>query len=216
MSLKRELGLFGATMIGLGSIIGTGVFVSIGIAAGIAGPAVIVAMMMAAAVATCNALSSAQLAANHPVSLVGCSLAQDGICCNGGNWFAGYLLHAMEQDAEWLVPVAVLTVAILTAVMLSGLRHTVRTSYAAQCVGLDVCRLYRLRSNCHARRRSVGAASDHTKGDNTDARNLDAALYRRGRRRHRRGRRRQSSRSYDHWSALGNCCTPLSVSRARG
>jgi APA family basic amino acid/polyamine antiporter len=29
-SLRRELGLFGAVMMGLGSIIGTGVFVSIG------------------------------------------------------------------------------------------------------------------------------------------------------------------------------------------
>lgn len=35
--LKRELGVFGATLMGLGSIIGTGVFVSIGIATGIAG-----------------------------------------------------------------------------------------------------------------------------------------------------------------------------------
>ena len=55
--LKRELGLFGATMMGLGSIIGTGVFVSIGIAAGIAGPAVIVAIVLAAGVAMCNALA---------------------------------------------------------------------------------------------------------------------------------------------------------------
>jgi basic amino acid/polyamine antiporter, APA family len=47
MSLKRELGLFGTTMMGLGSIIGTGVFVSIGIAAGIAGPAVIIAIAVA-------------------------------------------------------------------------------------------------------------------------------------------------------------------------
>jgi amino acid transporter len=39
MTLKRELGVFGATKMGRGSIIGTGVFVSIGIAAGIAGPA---------------------------------------------------------------------------------------------------------------------------------------------------------------------------------
>jgi amino acid permease len=68
MSLKRELGVFGATMMGLGSIIGTGVFISIGIAAGIAGPAVVIAIAIAAAVATCNALNSAQLAANHPVS----------------------------------------------------------------------------------------------------------------------------------------------------
>lgn len=66
--LRRELGLFGATMMGLGSIVGTGVFVSIGVAAGAAGPSVILAIVLAAIVATCNAFSSAQLAATHPVS----------------------------------------------------------------------------------------------------------------------------------------------------
>lgn len=66
--LKRELGVFGATLMGLGSIVGTGVFVSIGIAADIAGPSVILAVAIAAVVATCNGLNSAQLAANHPVS----------------------------------------------------------------------------------------------------------------------------------------------------
>ena len=67
-SLKRELGVFGATMLGLGSIIGTGVFVSIGIAAGAAGPAVILSIALAALLASCNALSSAQLATAYPVS----------------------------------------------------------------------------------------------------------------------------------------------------
>ena len=60
--LKRELGTGGATMMGLGSMVGTGVFVSIGIAAGVAGPSVILAIILAAGVATCNALSSAQRA----------------------------------------------------------------------------------------------------------------------------------------------------------
>jgi APA family basic amino acid/polyamine antiporter len=53
---------------GLGSIIGTGIFVSVGAAAGIAGPWVLVAVAVAAVVAACNGLSSAQLAAAHPVS----------------------------------------------------------------------------------------------------------------------------------------------------
>ena len=66
--LKRELGVFSATMLGLGSIVGTGIFVSIGLSAGIAGPSVIFAIAIAALVATCNGLNSAQLAANHPVS----------------------------------------------------------------------------------------------------------------------------------------------------
>lgn len=55
-------------MMGLGSIVGTGIFVSIGVAAGSAGASVILAIAVAAIVATCNALSSAQLAASHAVS----------------------------------------------------------------------------------------------------------------------------------------------------
>ena len=35
--LKRQLGVWGAVMLGLGSIVGKGVFVSIGIGAGIVG-----------------------------------------------------------------------------------------------------------------------------------------------------------------------------------
>ena len=42
--LRRELGVWHATGLGLGSIVGTGVFVSIGVATGIAGPAVLVAL----------------------------------------------------------------------------------------------------------------------------------------------------------------------------
>lgn len=66
--LKRELGVFHAVLLGLGSILGTGVFVSIGIATGIAGPSVLIAIVLAAMLALCNGLSSAQLAAAHPVA----------------------------------------------------------------------------------------------------------------------------------------------------
>ncbi len=53
---------------GLGSIVGTGLFVSIAIATQVAGNAVIIAIMIAAVVAILNGLSSAQLAAAYPVS----------------------------------------------------------------------------------------------------------------------------------------------------
>ena len=62
-SLKRQLGVFDATMLGLGSIVGTGAFVSLAIATGITGPSVILATVLAGLLAFCNALSSAQLAA---------------------------------------------------------------------------------------------------------------------------------------------------------
>jgi APA family basic amino acid/polyamine antiporter len=66
--LARVLGVPGAVLMGLGSIVGTGIFVSIGTAAGVAGSSVLLAVALAAVVATCNGLSSAQLAAAHPVS----------------------------------------------------------------------------------------------------------------------------------------------------
>ncbi len=66
--LARVLGVPGAVLMGLGSIVGTGIFVTIGTAAGIAGSWVLIAIALAAVVATCNGLASAQLAAAHPVS----------------------------------------------------------------------------------------------------------------------------------------------------
>lgn len=66
--LKREVDFWGAVMMGLGSILGTGVFVSLAIAAGVAGPSVVLAIAVAAVVAIFNGLSSAQLAAAFPVS----------------------------------------------------------------------------------------------------------------------------------------------------
>lgn len=53
---------------GLGSIIGTGIFVSIAIATQVAGNGIMISILIAAVLATFNGLSSAQLAAAHPVS----------------------------------------------------------------------------------------------------------------------------------------------------
>ena len=64
--LRRELRLLDAVGIGFGAIIGAGIFVVTGIAAGIAGPAFLVGLLIAAIAASCNALSSAQLAAEYP------------------------------------------------------------------------------------------------------------------------------------------------------
>src|SRR5688500_16224369 len=68
--LARRLGLFDAVVIGLGAMLGAGVFVVWAPAAAAAGTAVglIVALLLAAAVAMCNATSSARLAARYPAS----------------------------------------------------------------------------------------------------------------------------------------------------
>lgn len=66
--LRRAIGLPGAVFMGLGSIVGTGLFVSLGLGAGAAGELLLVALPLAALLALFNGLSSAQLAATHPVS----------------------------------------------------------------------------------------------------------------------------------------------------
>lgn len=67
-SLRRDLTLIDAIGVGLGAIIGAGIFVVIGVAAGVAGPGFIIGLAIAGIAATCNALSSAELAATYPQS----------------------------------------------------------------------------------------------------------------------------------------------------
>lgn len=67
-SLARRLGTLDAVVIGLGSMIGAGVFVTFGPAAAAAGNWLFAALAVAAIVAFCNATSTARLAAVHPTS----------------------------------------------------------------------------------------------------------------------------------------------------
>jgi APA family basic amino acid/polyamine antiporter len=149
-------------MMGLGAIIGTGVFVSIGIAAGVASPAVILAIALAAVVATCNALSSAQLAANHPVSggtyeygyvylrpSLGFTAGWMFICAKVASaataalGFAGYLLHAAgDLGGPAQVPVAIAAVAALTMLVLTGMRRSNAVNIAIVAVTLGSLALF--------------------------------------------------------------------------
>jgi APA family basic amino acid/polyamine antiporter len=67
-SLQRRLSTGDAVLIGLGSMIGAGVFVVFGPAAAAAGPGLLTGLAIAAVVAYCNATSSARLAAEYPLS----------------------------------------------------------------------------------------------------------------------------------------------------
>lgn len=154
-TLKRQLGTPGAVMLGLGSIVGTGAFVSIGIGAGIAGPAVVIAIGLAALVATCNGLSSAQLAASHPVSggtyeygyhyaspLLGFIAGWMFLCAKGASaataalGLTGYLLHAVGVDPGLRIPVALVVVLVLTLVIRSGMQRTNRINIAIVSITL--------------------------------------------------------------------------------
>ena len=143
-------------MVGLGSIVGTGVFVSIGIAAGIAGPAVILAILLAGGLAACDALNSAQLAAAYPVSggtyeygykylkpwlgftagwmLVWAKTASAATAAIG---FSGYLLNAVGRgDDRALLGTSVATVALIALVVLSGIRQSNRVNIAIVTMAL--------------------------------------------------------------------------------
>ena len=67
-ALARRLGTTDAVVIGLGSMIGAGVFSAFAPAARAAGSALIIGLALAAGVAYCNAVASAQLAAEYPTS----------------------------------------------------------------------------------------------------------------------------------------------------
>lgn len=146
--LKRELRTFGAVMMGLGSIIGTGVFVTIGIAAGVTGPSLLLAIAAGGVVAAFNGLSSAQLAAAHPVSggtyeygyrylnsYFGFTagwvflLAKSASGATAALGFGGYLLGTVGvHDRRAQVVVAILLVGVVASIVLSGIRPSNRVN----------------------------------------------------------------------------------------
>lgn len=131
-------------MLGLGSVLGTGIFVSIGTAAAEVGPWVVLAVLVAGLVATFNGLSSAQLAARHPVSggtyeygyreltpLLGFSAGWMFLCAKSASaaaaaaGFAAATLAAFgvnsEQARTW---VGLGVVVVMTIVVAAGVRRT--------------------------------------------------------------------------------------------
>lgn len=66
VGLSRELSLFSVTMIGVGAMIGAGIFVLTGIASGVAGPAILVAFLLNGIVALFTASAYAELGGSIP------------------------------------------------------------------------------------------------------------------------------------------------------
>ena len=139
-TLVRRLGTFDAVVIGLGSMIGAGVFSAFAPAAEAAGSGLLVGLGLAAAVAYCNAVASAQLAAQYPTSggtyvygrerlgewwgfLAGWGfvIGKTASCAAMALTFAAYAV----PGPSWLErPVAVLALLALTAVNLRGITRT--------------------------------------------------------------------------------------------
>ncbi len=66
--LRRSMGLLQLTLLSVGATLGTGIFVILGDAAPLAGPAVVLSFLLAAVTALFSALSYAELAGTIPVS----------------------------------------------------------------------------------------------------------------------------------------------------
>jgi APA family basic amino acid/polyamine antiporter len=137
-ALVRRLGLADAVFIGLGSMIGAGVFSAFAPAAAVAGTGLLIGLGIAALVAFCNATASAQLAAAHPTS--GGTYAY-GRAELGAWWgfIAGWCFvigklascaamaltfAAYAAPAGWERPVAILAVAALVTVNYFGVTRT--------------------------------------------------------------------------------------------
>ncbi|MBW8359272.1 MAG: amino acid permease [Weeksellaceae bacterium] len=102
--LVRALSLTDAVGVGLGAIIGAGIFVVTGVAAGVSGPSFLVGLLVAGLVASFNGLSSAQLAAVYPRS--------------GGTYEYGYQLlnPVFGFSAGWMFLVSKLSAAGVVAI----------------------------------------------------------------------------------------------------
>lgn len=139
--LTRTLGTGDAVVVGLGAMIGAGVFATFGPAAAVAGSGLVPALALAGCVAYANATSSARLAARHPQAggtylygrerlgpfwghLAGWSfvVGKTASCAAMALTFAAYLAPAAQR------PVAVAAVVAVTAVNLRGVAKTALAS----------------------------------------------------------------------------------------
>ena len=134
----RRLGTFDAVIIGLGSMLGAGVFAAFSPAAAVAGAGLLIGLAVAALVAYCNATASAQLAAEYPTSggtyiygrerlgpwwgfLAGWGfvVGKTASCAAMALTFAAYV-----APAAWERPIGIAAVIILTTVNYYGITRT--------------------------------------------------------------------------------------------
>jgi len=135
--LSRRLGLGDATLIGLGSMLGAGIFAALAPAASAASAGLLLGLLLAGTVALFNAMSSAQLARLYPASGGTYVYARERLG-PGWGWMAGWAFvvgklascaavaltfghYVLPGQAQWLAAGAV---AVLTALNYRGVRKT--------------------------------------------------------------------------------------------
>lgn len=147
--LHRRLGTFDAATIGLGSMLGAGVFVVFAPAAALAGNLLVLSVVIAGAVAYCNAAASAALAVEYPTSGGTYAYGRQQL----GEWpgfLAGWgfvtgktascaavaLTFGSYVGGNYAVPVAIAAVVALTVVNLLGITRTALLTRVLLCMVL--------------------------------------------------------------------------------
>jgi amino acid transporter len=101
VTLSRDMGPFTITMIGVGGMIGAGIFVLTGIAAGVAGPALVLAFLLNGLVTLLTAMSYAELGSAFPVAGGSYRWVKQGLGGTQGflagwmSWFANVLAASL-------------------------------------------------------------------------------------------------------------------------
>ncbi|WP_210687039.1 APC family permease [Mycolicibacterium sp. GESEQ-9] len=135
--LQRRLGTTDAVVIGLGSMVGAGIFAALAPAARAAGSGLLLGLAVAAVVAYCNATSSARLAALYPQSggtyvygrerlgeFWGYTAGWSFIVGKTASCAAMALTVGMYAWPQWAHAVAVAAVVALTVVNYAGIQKS--------------------------------------------------------------------------------------------
>jgi amino acid transporter len=153
--LERDLGLFSVLAISIGAMIGSGIFILPAVAVEMAGPAVVLAYVLAALVVLPAALSKAEMATAMPESGGTYLYIERGLgpllgtVAGIGTWFAlsfkgglalvggvPYLVYAFDVPPSITTPLALSLAVLLVAVNLFGAKQTGRMQVAIVAVML--------------------------------------------------------------------------------
>lgn len=145
-ALERRIGISGALVIGLASMVGAGLFAAFAPVAEAAGGALLVGLAIALVAASCNALATAQLAAQYPSSGGSYLYGRERL----GEWAGftagwGFVIGKTASAAAmaltaaaylapegWMKPAAIVAIVLLVGANLLGITRT--TAIAAAIV----------------------------------------------------------------------------------
>jgi len=148
LKLKRDLGLVEATIYGIGIILGAGIYVLIGPAAGLGGNAVWLSFVIGAVIASFTGLSYAELSSMYPKAaaefiyvkkaygskslafLVGWLIIFTGVVSASAValGFSGYLMKILNLNGSLIIP-SIALIVVLSFVNFAGIKESSRLNF---------------------------------------------------------------------------------------